>query len=199
MLSGDDLADKVRAWYKASMDAQKDWKAEAKTCYDFYAGHQWTTEEQAEMEEQLRPMISFNRIQPMVSAVQGQQINNRQEVRYLPREVGDTQVNELLTGAAQWVDDECNAEDEESEVFTDLLITGMGWSETRISFDEDIDGKIHSVERISPMEMLWDHTSKRRNFGDAKYVMRARWIDRKDAEVKWRAGRVVKAYQEKNN
>jgi hypothetical protein len=156
-----------------------------KTCYDFYAGHQWSTEEMAEMEEQLRPTISFNRIQPMVSAVVGQQINNRQEVRYLPREVGDAQVSELLTGASQWVDDECDAEDELTEIFQDLIISGMGWSETRISYDEEIDGKIHSAERLPPMEMFWDHTSKRRNLADAKWVMRARWVDRASAEAKW--------------
>ena len=185
MKSDEDILKDIRSWFSSAKDHAKDWRTETKESYDFAAGRQWTDEEKAELEDALRPAITFNRIQPMLAAVKGQQINNRQEVRYIPREMGDVQVSELLTGAAQWVDDECDAEDELTDIFEDLLITGMGWSETRISYDEDIDGKIHSVERIPPLEMYWDHSSKKRNLGDAKFVMRGRWTKRGDAEVKW--------------
>jgi hypothetical protein len=185
MKSKDEILECTRDWFKDAKDHQRDWRNEAKENYDFYAGRQWTDDEQAEMEEQLRPPITFNRIQPMVAAVKGQFINNRLEMRYYPREQGDVQVNEMLTGAAQWADDECDAEDELTEVFEDLCITGMGWSETRISYDEDMDGKIHTAERVSPLEMYWDHTAKRKNLGDAKYLMRGRWISRKEAETRW--------------
>lgn len=175
----------IHKWFKDAKDHQRMWRVEAKQCYDFVAGTQLSEEEIRELRAQLRPDIVFNRIQPMVAAVVGHQVNNRQEVKYLPREIGDVQVNELLTGAAQWVDDECDAEDETSEVFWDLVVTGMGWSETRISYDEDIDGKIHSAERIDPLQMFWDPTSQRRNLKDAKYVIRAKWVARKDAKIQW--------------
>lgn len=185
MRSDDELLSDIRDWFRQAKDHSLEWRNEAKECYDFFAGRQWTTDELAALEEQLRPAIAFNRIAPMVSAVKGHQINNRQEVRYLPREMGDVQVSELLTGAAQWVDDECDAEDELSEVFEDLIITGMGWSETKLTYDEEIDGKIQSAERIAPLEMYWDKSAKRRNLADAKYVMRGRWVARKEAETKW--------------
>jgi hypothetical protein len=185
MKPDEDLLKDVRTWFSRAKDHSLEWRNESKENYDFFSGRQWSDDELAELEEQLRPPIAFNRIAPMVSAVKGHQINNRQEVRYIPRELGDVQVNELLTGAAQWVDDECDAEDELSEVFEDLIITGMGWSETRLSYDEDIDGKIHSIERVSPLEMYWDQSSKRRNLADARYVMRGRWMSRRDAEQKW--------------
>jgi len=144
----------VRNWFSRSKDHQLEWRNEAKENYDFFAGRQWTDDELAELEEHLRPTIAFNRIAPMVSAVKGHQINNRQEVRYIPREEGDVKVNELLTGAAQGVDDECDAEDELSDVFEDLMITGMGWSETRISYDEDIDGKGKFSLSLMPCSFL---------------------------------------------
>ena len=181
----EDFAKRVHDWYSASRDHLKEWRNEVRENYDFFAGRQWSDDEIAELEEALRPAIAFNRIQPMVSAVKGYQINNRQEVRYLPREQGDVQVSELLTGAVAWVDDECDAEDELSEIFEDLLIAGVGPSEIFVSYDEDLDGKIHSAERFSPLEFFWDPSATKRNLTDTKYRMRARWMDRKEAEVRW--------------
>lgn len=184
-MTDDEHAERVQQWFRDADDHRKDWAEEARMLYDMVAGRQYTDDEMAELEEQLRAVIAFNRMQPMVSAVKGHQINNRQEARFLPREMGDVQVSELLTGAAKWVDDECDAEDEKSDVFEDLIITGMGWSETYITYDEELDGKVHSAERISPLECWWDKSSKRRNLVDTKYRMRGRWMGRKDAEMRW--------------
>ena len=53
MKTDDELVESTRKWYRSAMDDQKEWRTEAKMCFDFYAGHQWSTDEMAEMEEQL--------------------------------------------------------------------------------------------------------------------------------------------------
>ncbi|MFZ9064651.1 MAG: hypothetical protein ACO22U_13525 [bacterium] len=184
-LSDDDLVEKLNTWYKHSKDMSKDWRTEARNNYDFYSGKQWTQEEQSDMEEELRNAVTFNRIGPLVDAVVGHQINNRAEIRFLPRQVGDVQISEVLTGAGKWVEDEADTQDEEEEIFQDLLITGMGWSECRMSYDEDPDGQLIPGERFSPLEAFWDPNAKRRNLADAKWRARGRWMDRSHAEAKW--------------
>src|SRR6056300_1353576 len=104
-LNDDDLCNQISEWYREAKDKSRDWRVEAKEHYDAYAGRQWTQDEQAAMEEELRQAVTFNRIGPLVDAVVGYQINNRQEVRYLPRQIGDTQVSEVLTGAGAWIED----------------------------------------------------------------------------------------------
>src|SRR5512139_2342191 len=185
MKSGEALVDWVHKCYKENLDHLKDWVKEARNCYDFYAGHQLTAEQEAELKDHLRANIQFNRIRPMVSAVKGQQISNRQQIQYLPRTLGDAKKNEILTGAAKWCDDECDAEDEITDCFEDLIICGMAWSEMRVSYDEDIDGKIHSAERFSPFEAGWDPSAPRRNLKGGKWRYRARWIDKSEAETRW--------------
>jgi len=183
--SDDDLIEQLQKWHKESKDKHKDWRAEAEENYEFYAGRQWSDDEEAEFEEDLRQPITFNRIGPLVDAVGGHQINNRQEARYLPRQLGDTQVNEVLTGAAQWVDDEAGTEEEDEDLFHDLCVTGMAWSECRMAYDEDPDGQLLPGERFSPLEAGWDPTSKRRNLADSKFRYRGRWIDRDEVESRW--------------
>lgn len=184
-MDDDDLLKQIHDWHQDAKDRSKDWRTESKKNYDCYAGRQWTDDEVSAMEEELRNPVTFNRIGPLVDAVVGYQINNRQEVRYLPRQVGDTQVSEILSGAGAWVEDEANTDDEEEEVFTDLLITGMGWSECRMSYDDDLDGQLIPGERFSPLEAYWDGNSKRRNLADSKWRGRGRWMRRNDAEYRW--------------
>jgi hypothetical protein len=180
-----DLTRLAKTRYKDARNHCKAWKQEAKQCYEMVAGHQLSPEEKAELEEMLRPTIVFNRIDPVVSSVTGHQINNRQEVRYIPRELGDVKVSEVYTSAASYVDDESDANDEISDAFWDLVVSGMGFTETRISYDEDPEGKIYGADRVPPLEMSWDPAAKKRNIADARYIFRGKWYNRKDAEVQW--------------
>src|SRR5690242_653052 len=74
-----------------------DWRKEAKELFDFEAGHQWLAEDEEKLKTQNRPMVTFNVLSKFIDAVVGLQINNRQDIRCFPRQLGDTQVNELAT------------------------------------------------------------------------------------------------------
>src|SRR5690606_33385854 len=125
-----------------------------------------------------------NRIAPIVDAVSGSEVNNRQEVRYIPREMGDVGVNELLTGAAKRVRDECDAEDAESGAFLDTLNCGLGVAETAIDYDEDEDGKV-VINRVDPLEMYPDPFARKRNLADGKRLHRVKMMTRDQLEAQW--------------
>lgn len=169
------------------------WREQAREDYQFYAGDQWTDEDKARLETNLRPVVVFNRLAPIVDAVSGQEVVNRQAVRYIPRQMGEVQVNEVLTAASDWIRDECDAEHEESDAFLDAAICGVGWLGIRLSYDRDLDGQI-LIERIDPLEMWVDPASQRKNFMDAKWIIRERLVDRSEAERLW-PGR---EFEEKN-
>lgn len=154
-------------------DPDKDGNGGAKEDFDFVAGRQWDETALQTLHAQGRPASVFNRVAPMVDAVCGYEVSNRQEVRYIPREVGDVGVNELLTDAAAWFRDQCDAEDEESDAFRDAAISGRGWTETRIDYETNPDGD-PDIGRVDPFEVFPNWESCKPNFDDRKRVWRVR-------------------------
>lgn len=175
--------DDLQGWINNALQEAKrhsaKWRQEAREWYDFYAGNQWKAEDVAQMEEQRKVPVVFNRVARTVNAVIGLEIQNRQAVQYIPREVGDTKVNEIFTSAADWIRDNCDAEDEESESFQDLVICGIGATETWVDYEEEADGK-PLIERLDPLETLWDPIARKKNLRDRRWCARVKRVTDQD-------------------
>jgi hypothetical protein len=177
----DELLSKTDHWDKLLDGHWSTWRTEARVCYDFVAGRQWSVDEKAQFEEDGRIMATVNRIETTIDAVTGAEIMGRQEVTYLPRTVDDTGATDVLSQGAQYVRQSCDAEDEESDAFRDCLICGVGWTESRPDYSEELDGKI-VIDRVDPMEMTVDPSSRKSNFADARYLRREIKMSREEAE-----------------
>ena len=179
-----ELVERINHQIKESSDHLNLWLREAQENYDFYAGHQWSDEDAAILEEQHRPATVFNLCARYINLICGFELQNRQEGRFFPREQGDVQVNELLTGTAEWVRDNCDAEDEESEAFQDALISGLGWTETRVDYENDEDGEI-LIAQVDPLSMRYDPCARKHNLVDAKWVAHFKDLTKEEFEEYW--------------
>lgn len=177
------IFDKLQEWYEADDEHSVEWRKDAYEAYDFYAGRQWSDTDKDKLTDEKRPVITFNRTLTIVKAVAGIEISGRHDTVFLPREpdTEEARANEVLTAGSNWMADECDAEDEQSEAFQDTLITGMGWTEATVNFDEEADGK-YVEAKIDPLEMRWDRSARAKNLADAKRMFRAREMPLKDAQ-----------------
>lgn len=148
--------------------AQAKWRKDAGEEFSFVDGHQWEDDVRIDLEEQNKQPIIFNRCAPIIAAVAGSEINNRTEVRFIPREIGDVKANEILSAGSEWFRDQANAEDEESQAFYDLLVCGLGVTETSLDFEEDPEGQ-PTIRRIDPTKVFWDCHAHRKGLSDARF------------------------------
>lgn len=163
----------LKGWWRVDADHSREWRVEAREAFAFRAGEQWTPEDKALLDSRQRPHIVFNRVLTILKAVAGMEINGRHEISFIPRGTEDTAVNELLTAASKWMSDECDGEDEESQAFDDTCTCGMGWTESRMSYEDDPQG-LYVEENVDPLEMYWDRAARKKNLSDARRKARVR-------------------------
>lgn len=184
------LLTKFDAWDKSLASHWGKWDEESKLAYEVTAGRQWDKDALEDAVDKSLTIVSINSVDSTVSAICGSEMTNRQEVRYYPREVStkgpdgqrqDVVVNEILTSAAEWVRDECDASDEESEAFRDVIICGLGFTETRMDYEIDSEG-MAIVERVDPLQMKIDSSACRRNAVDARYLRRKKPFSKYEAQ-----------------
>ncbi|UNF47877.1 portal protein [Bartonella krasnovii] len=173
-----ELYRRLKSWYKEDIEHVNEWREQAREDFDFYNGRQWAEEDLAVLKAQRRPVMTFNRIAPLVNAIVGAERNNKREVQFQPRQVGAAISNELLTGAAEWFRDEAGAEYADSDAFQDMVICGMGWTDTRLDYETNPEGT-PSVQRLDPLKMVWDANAARPNLVDAQRLW---YVDRKPIE-----------------
>src|SRR5687768_17471410 len=113
-LDEDALFLRLKRWFFEDRDHCEKWHAQARDEFALLAGDQWTDEDKARLIEQGRAPIVFNRIAPVIDSVVGQEVANRQEVRFIPRnntsdpaQGADGPKVELYTEAARWFRDMC--------------------------------------------------------------------------------------------
>lgn len=172
----DEVLSEFNRRFKHAKAHWQDWRTEARELYDLRAGRQWAAEDEAKLREEMRPMVTFNVSDKYADAMTGLQINNRQDIRFFPREQGDAQVNEILTGAVSWGADLCDAADEETDAFSDAMWTGLGWMEGYLDKDLEASG-VPARQRVDNMEMYPDPAARKRNLSDARFVIRLREMD----------------------
>lgn len=167
--SQDATLKKLERWGK-ELDAHwGDWITESKELFNLIAGRQWSEDETRAMKDQNKVPVVFNRTGPVIDAVSGAEILGRQEVQYFPRTLGDTAVNEIITRGAEWIRDRCDAPSEESAAARDTFICGLGYTETRMDYEENPKGQI-LIESGEAMKCLPDPRARKPNARDARYL-----------------------------
>jgi len=179
--------EKARKMLSESVRHRRGWRQDARADFEYVAGHQWDTDDVVRLDQELRPHVTYNVIGPIIDAIVGHEVANRQDIQYIPRQTGEAGVNEVLSAAAQWVRDESDSEYEESAAFYDATVSGEGWTDTEINYDVDLDGRI-DIEHVDPLEIDIDPLCSKKNFANARWICRTKIYGREEALERWPDG-----------
>lgn len=178
------LATKLDKWAAEDDKHYSTWRKKARESFAFVASDQWSREERDQADSGGRLVTTINRIGPMINAVAGAEIIDRQQVQYVPRTTEDAGVNEVLTMGAEWIRDQTMADREESDAFRDVLICGYGYTETRMDYDDDPEGRV-IIERVDPLEVTPDGSARKANLIDGRRIRRKRRIGKDEFDQQW--------------
>lgn len=179
-----DLVEWARGKLKEHRDSNAEWSDDAIAAFGCVAGDQWDDEVRNKLEADNRPVFTFNRVAGFIRGICGLETSTRNQVQLFAREIDDSGVNDVLNGAVKYVRDSCDADDEESDAFKDMLICGLGWTETLFSTEEEAEGNI-IIERVDPMHMRWDASARKRGLADTRWRARDKWLPKSTIEDVW--------------
>ena len=133
-----------------------DYVHKARRCEDFFMGLQWDANDLALLKQYKRPALTINKILSTISNVMGEQIYNRTETVFRPRNESAIQATaEALTKTYMQIGDANQLPWLNSDMFADGIITSRGFLDARIDFSDNLQGEVR-IELLNPKNVLVD-------------------------------------------
>lgn len=160
---------------KKALKLTSEWRKSAKEDYDFMRGKQWTDADLKVMKQKSRPVITINRIRPVINLLSGYAAQNETEPDFLPRSEEDDRVARVAKGITKYTFDKTNYQSVKKKAFKDAVICGVGNYWVSYEFDyARMDGRIQ-IKNISPFDVFVDPECKEDDLSDAFYCGRYSW------------------------
>jgi len=155
-------------------------------CAQFVAGNQYDPETRKILRIERRPDTAFNSVQRFVNYISGVERRTTKALIYQPAVIDNAlqqAFGEFMTNAYEATMRSCGGGFERSRAFADMLVTGVGWTDTYITKNRDPKGQIKHV-RVPWREMLWPDCSDE-NMMSTRWRAREPLIDKYEAERRW--------------
>jgi len=173
------IAEKLNSFWKETQSEHRKWRDRAAENQRFYVGDQWASADREKLKSEEKPCLSINNILPVINTLSGFERQNRRMSNVYPKKGGTRKIAEILTAIFGHISDNSNLPYEKSAVFLDGIITGKGWLQLGVSYEDDpIDGDIN-MERISPFDIYEDPKATTYDLNKTgTYIIRAFWWDK---------------------
>jgi hypothetical protein len=178
----DDVLTTLVGWFEAAEDATTDSRAEAERDRDYRNGVQWTAEEVATLTKRKQPVITIDRIGPKIDFLVGMEASQRTDPKAFPRTPKEEEGANAASDSIRFVLDANRWDRVRSECFEFLTVEGVCGADISVTDDDKRDIKV--------LPIMWDRVfydphSRKRDFGDAKYLGQFVWMDLEEAKEKY--------------
>lgn len=126
----------------------------------FFFNDQWNDDDKGKLDEQGRPALTINLILPLITTVMGDQRRSRAEFSAKPTDPKiDAEAAELMTKVMAFVQDKCDFDSVESQVFDDGIIMDRGYFDVRMCFQKNVFGDVKITSK-DPRTVVLDPDAK---------------------------------------
>jgi hypothetical protein len=174
----------IKHYIRARDYGHNEYMEKAKKCYDFYIGKQWSESDLRYLREVKRPALTTNRILSVVNSILALKIKQGSTLIAQATSLEDTDRAEVLTKVLMYICRRNKFTSVENQAFKDALVTGRGFVESRISFDDNIEGEI-VVKRVNPEEVVLDPDSSGNDPLTWGQVITTKWLSLNDVSLQY--------------
>ena len=165
----------ARQKVKNALSDTHDWRKVARDDFLFMQGKQWNNADLENMKKAGRPVITINRVRPVINLLCGYAAQNETEPDFLPRSEEDDRIARVAKGITKYTLDRANYQREKKKAFRDTIVCGLAnyWVSYEFDFDK-LDGLIR-IDRISPFDVVVDPECLKEDLSDAQFICRYSW------------------------
>lgn len=142
----------------------------------FYQGDQWAAADVKALELSGRPATTTNFVLPTVNAMVGELTHMQADIQYKPARGGATAAaSHVASRLAMHIAATNQLEAREKEMIEDGLITGRGYLDVRIDFDDNVLGEVR-ITNLDCKEVILDPTAREYDPSTWNEVITTRWL-----------------------
>jgi hypothetical protein len=170
---------------RSAADGSRDWQRMAQEDFLFRDGEQWPAGEKQQLEDDRRPVLTFNVTKSSIDLVRG--LNDDSKVRYraTPVEGSDELLVEIINKLIYWSYEANDWDKAEDDAFETAAICGRGWVGIDFGPNPKQYGEIVIDQSdVSIREVHIDPASRRKNLKDASYICWEKWYTPEDYRSK---------------
>lgn len=169
-----------------ALNKDNKWQQDARDDFKFRDGDQWSEEEKQILEEELRPVLTFNLTKSSIDLIMGMNEDNRVVHRASPTEPSDAFLCEVLNDLSDYTKESNDFTEEEDGALESASICGRGWVGIDFQPDPERFGDIKMTEIDIPVhEVHFDPAARRPNMDDASYLVWDRWMTQEDFKIRF--------------
>ena len=154
----------------------------AAKCERFFAGDQWDPADKAKLAAVRRPALTINKIISTVSNVMGEQIYNRAETSYRPRNQATDDSATIMTKVFKQISDNNQLAWKRSDMFADGIITSRGYLDMRLTTRDSMQGEVQ-ITKLNPKNVLPDPDAEDYDPDTWGEVFTTTWLTTDDVAV----------------
>jgi hypothetical protein len=152
------------------------------TCDAFFRGDQWDPQDKALLTAHRRPALTINKIISTIGNVMGEQIYNRSEINFRPRNGSSAQTAEVLTKVFKQISDSNMLDWKRSDMFADGIIGSRGYLDIRLDFTDSMQGEVRYTG-LNPKNVVIDPDGEEYDPDSWNEVFTTKWMTVDDIAV----------------
>ena len=154
----------------------------ADKCDAFVKGRQWNEADKSKLDSANRPALTINKILPTVSTLLGDQIQNRTEVLFRPKNGAGTDVADALSKVWMQISQNNQLPWVRSDVFFAGLVRGRGFYDVRLDFTDTMAGEVR-ITRPNSKNIIIDPDASEYDPDSWADVFETKWMAPQDIAI----------------